>query len=474
MSSPGKSAMHSNNNNGPSTLPWGTPDTASTLELQPPSILTLWVWLHKIFWIPFKIIPPTTASCNLNTRPLWLTLSKAPLKSIWTSANSPPLSNSIWPALMMSKRVPQVPKFFLYDYWWYGRTLELSNKRPKRKEMSLSKSLDKTGVIKIGRQLQISADKGFLGIGVTSVMRHSSGNSPECSNIRKKVTQFRGKNRNSLKKKQRETTRRVHTTIRIEIHQVPLNLTRSEGNLTECRSRMTSWRQLNDFLWLLTVKPRTQQLSLPHRIWNKCTTRRTKRRNIWLWAKDRTLERTLPSNSRGTSIKSATAISRVTSHCSPIESISRISRLEQWIPVHSSTVPAPATIGRLIQLKRKPTITIKPSRVPSSSPHCNHGDKSLHNSTNFHFKILNHGRTPENVSPIRSRLSLTSDIPINSGLEGTLRATSNPATVGDKFNVAPSDSWFDLPTLRGHSRYIDKVHLSEQDPTHHQPYEWAH
>ena len=33
-------------------------------------------------WNTFKIIPPTPASCNLNTRPPWLTLSKSALKSI--------------------------------------------------------------------------------------------------------------------------------------------------------------------------------------------------------------------------------------------------------------------------------------------------------------------------------------------------------------------------------------------------------
>ena len=30
---------------------------------------------------------------------------------------------------------------------------------------------------------------------------------------------------------------------------------------------------------------------------------------------------------------------------------------------------------------------------------------------------------------------------------GTRRATSNPATAGDKFNATPSDAWSDLPTL---------------------------
>ena len=90
-SSPGRSAMYNKNNNGPRTLPCGTSDTTSTLELHTPS-LTFWVRLDKKFWNTFKIIPPTPASHNLNVRPPWLTLSKAALKSIWTSASSPPLS----------------------------------------------------------------------------------------------------------------------------------------------------------------------------------------------------------------------------------------------------------------------------------------------------------------------------------------------------------------------------------------------
>ena len=112
--------MYSKNNNGPRTLPCGTPDTTSILELNTPSSLTLWVRLDKKFWKTFKIKPPTLASRNLNTRPPWLTLSNSELKSIWTSASSPPLSNSNWPAQTMSRRASQVPNIFLYDYWWEG------------------------------------------------------------------------------------------------------------------------------------------------------------------------------------------------------------------------------------------------------------------------------------------------------------------------------------------------------------------
>ena len=64
-------------------------------------------------------------------------------------------------------------------------------------------------------------------------------------------------------KKHREATRWVRTTIRIKIHQVPLNLTCSEGNTTVCRSRMKGLRQLNNVSWLLTVKPRTNSSSFP-------------------------------------------------------------------------------------------------------------------------------------------------------------------------------------------------------------------
>ena len=122
--------MYNKNNNGPRTLPCGTPDMTSILELHTPSTLTLWVRLDKKFWNSFKIKPPNQASRNLNTRPPWLTLSKAALKSIWTSSRSPPLSNSNWPVQMISKRASQVPKPFLYECWWDDRAPDLSKKLP--------------------------------------------------------------------------------------------------------------------------------------------------------------------------------------------------------------------------------------------------------------------------------------------------------------------------------------------------------
>ena len=146
-----KSAMYSEDNNGPRILPCTTPDTTPILELHASSTLTLWVWLDKKFWITFKIIPPTPASCNLSTSPPWLTLSKAALKSIWTRASSPPRSNSNWPAQRMSSRASQVPKLFLYEYWWDDRTPDLSKKRSKFKEIHFLKTFDRTGVIEIGR-----------------------------------------------------------------------------------------------------------------------------------------------------------------------------------------------------------------------------------------------------------------------------------------------------------------------------------
>ena len=95
-------------------------------------------------------------------------------------------------------------------------------------------------------------------------------------------------------------------------------------------------------------------------------------------------------------------------------------------------------ISRLLQLKCSSTITIKPGRVPFSSPYSNHRNESLHNSTDFPIKILNHRRTPENTSPVKSRQSLTNQ------------------------------------HYHEHAHHIDPEHLSEQDPTHLQPYEWVH
>ena len=136
--------------------------------------------------------------------------------------------------------------------------------------------------------MQTSADKGPLGIGITSAIRHSSGNSPQRNNQRKRQLSFGARTISSLPKEDREATRRVHSSIRIKIQQVPLNLTCSKGNATECRPRVTGLRQLNNVLWLFAVKLRTQQLSLRRRIRNKSTTWRTKGRNIRLRTKHMT------------------------------------------------------------------------------------------------------------------------------------------------------------------------------------------
>ena len=143
------------------------------------------------------------------------------------------------------------------------------------------------------------------------------------------------------------------------------------------------------------------------------------------------LAETPPGNSRGTIIKISTAISRVASFGSCIESLSHTSCLAEQIPVHSSTVLVLTMISRLLQLKCTSTITIKPDGVPSSSPNCNHGNKSLHNSIDFPIKILNHGRTPKNTFPIKFTQSLTNGIQIDSGIEG------NPASY-----IESSNSWW--------------------------------
>ena len=84
-------------------------------------------------------------------------------------------------------------------------------------------------------------------IGVTSANRHSSGNSLHRNNLRKRRLSFGARTEEVFRKKYREATRRVHSTIRIKIQQVPLNLTCSEGNAAECKPRKKGLRQLNIF-----------------------------------------------------------------------------------------------------------------------------------------------------------------------------------------------------------------------------------
>ena len=76
------------------------------------------------------------------------------------------------------------------------------------------------------------------------------------------------------------------------------------------------------------------------------------------------------------------------------------------------------------------------------------------------------------LSPDRS--SQTAFQLLTLDLRGTLRATSNPATIGDKFNATPSDDGPTYQHYHEHAHHIDPQHLSERDPTHLQSYEWDH
>ena len=71
-----------------------------------------------------------------------------------------------------------------------GPQISPKNDQNAKRSLNLSKTFDRTCVIKIGRYLQTSADKGPLEIGVTSAIRHSSGNSPERNNLRKTQLSF--------------------------------------------------------------------------------------------------------------------------------------------------------------------------------------------------------------------------------------------------------------------------------------------
>ena len=104
-------------------------------------------------------------------------------------------------------------------------------------------------------------------------------------------------------------------------------------------------------------------------------------------------------------------------------------------------------ISWLLQLKSSPTITIKPGRVTSLlltvTIGTNHSIIPL-TSLSKSWTMVGLLKILLQLSPDRASqtaFQLTLDF------RGTRRATSNPATAGDKFNAAPSDAWSDLPTL---------------------------
>ena len=88
----GKSSeVNRRNNNGPKTLPCGTPDTTLTSLLQQPSTITCCDRFDRNCVYIDKTEPPIHTEQSLLRMPRWLTLSKAALKSICTILASCPL-----------------------------------------------------------------------------------------------------------------------------------------------------------------------------------------------------------------------------------------------------------------------------------------------------------------------------------------------------------------------------------------------
>ena len=88
-------------------------------------------------------------------------------------------------------------------------------------------------------------------------------------------------------------------------------------------------------------------------------------------------------------------------------------------------------------------------------------------TTDFSVKIVNHGRTPENTSPVKSRQSLTNGIPINSG---ELHQIHQQPVINSMRLLAMHGPTYQH--CHEHAHYINPEHLSEQDPTHLQLYAW--
>ena len=103
------SEVYWRNNNGPKTLPCGTPDTTLTsLLLQPSTIMCCDRFDRNCVNID-NTEPPIPREQSLYIIPWWLTLSKAALKSICTILASCPLSSALCSLCDTHKSASQVP-----------------------------------------------------------------------------------------------------------------------------------------------------------------------------------------------------------------------------------------------------------------------------------------------------------------------------------------------------------------------------
>ena len=125
-------------------------------------------------------LPPTLIDINLNKRPLWLTLSKATLKSSWTILYTTPSlflrtseCDAIWLAVIQCS--PGLS---------YKQTEEQAKNHISYKKLeslwvtNFSYTFDRIWVIDMGRWFSLSGDGAPLGMAVTLGHRQHSGNDP--------------------------------------------------------------------------------------------------------------------------------------------------------------------------------------------------------------------------------------------------------------------------------------------------------
>ena len=106
------SEVYRKNNNGPRTLPCGTPDTTLTSLLLQPSIIKSCDQFDRNWLNIDNTEPLTPTEQSLYRIPWWLTISKAALISICTIIASCPLSNSLCSECDTQKSASQVPSPF--------------------------------------------------------------------------------------------------------------------------------------------------------------------------------------------------------------------------------------------------------------------------------------------------------------------------------------------------------------------------
>ena len=147
----GKSFMYTRNNNGPSTVPWGTPDVTGLVSDELPSRTTVWSRWERKDLIHMRVNPSIPIAWSFRRRRWWATLSNAFAKSKRIASVWVLLSQDFRKSLDDSRSCVSQERLFLKPCWASVRMSFLSRCRMTCELMICSITLQHIEVSDTGR-----------------------------------------------------------------------------------------------------------------------------------------------------------------------------------------------------------------------------------------------------------------------------------------------------------------------------------